>query len=75
MSLAQGPEACSSLLFPEQMGLRKANEMLIGGHRMPAEEALKVGFANAVFKDSTSVKAAALEKAKHIAAYDYETVV
>ena len=57
------------------MGLRKANEMLIGGYRMHAEEAVRVGFANAVFADSASVKAAALEKAKQIAGYDYETVV
>ena len=52
------------MLFPEQMGLRKANEMLVGGHRMSAEEAVRVGFVNAVFDGSDTVKAAALKTAK-----------
>ncbi|KAL6078968.1 Enoyl-CoA delta isomerase 2, mitochondrial [Balamuthia mandrillaris] len=51
MSLAQSPEGCSSLLFPECMGRLKANEMLLLGKKFSAEEALSANLLNAVYYD------------------------
>eukprot|EP01121_Diplochlamys_sp_Union-15-3_P002328 TRINITY_DN1202_c0_g5_i1.p1 TRINITY_DN1202_c0_g5~~TRINITY_DN1202_c0_g5_i1.p1 ORF type:complete len:260 (-),score=44.19 TRINITY_DN1202_c0_g5_i1:78-857(-) len=52
MTLAQCPEACSSLLFVQLMGLQKANEILLGGKKFNAREAETLGLVNAVFSDS-----------------------
>lgn len=49
MSLGQSPEACSSLLFPRIMGPAKANEVLLGGRKLTATEALDRGLVTRVF--------------------------
>jgi len=51
MQLAQSPEACSSLVFPESMGALKANEMLLLGKKFSAHEALKANLLNDVFSE------------------------
>ncbi|CAL8125615.1 unnamed protein product [Orchesella dallaii] len=43
------PEVCSSYLFPKIMGYSKANDVLLFGHRLTAEEAQTCGFITKVF--------------------------
>jgi peroxisomal 3,2-trans-enoyl-CoA isomerase len=43
-ALAQGPEGCSSYLFPKVMGKELAHKMLDQGYVMKADEAKKSGF-------------------------------
>jgi len=50
--LAQSPEACSSHLFPERMGHLKANEVLLLGKKLNAQEALRFGFLNDIYSDN-----------------------
>mmetsp|Transcript_7803 Transcript_7803/g.13088 ORF Transcript_7803/g.13088 Transcript_7803/m.13088 type:complete len:197 (+) Transcript_7803:121-711(+) len=45
---AQSPEGGSTLLFPQIMGTRVANEILLTDKRMTADMAVKHGFANGV---------------------------
>jgi len=52
MQLAQSPEGCSSLLFPESMGRLKANELLLLGKTFSATEALQATLLNAVFEET-----------------------
>ena len=42
------PEYCSSLVFPELMGQARANDMLLLGKRVLAEEALSLGLVSRV---------------------------
>jgi enoyl-CoA hydratase/carnithine racemase len=42
------PEAASSLLFPRRFGMAKAAEFLLLGDAFGAEEAVRLGLANAV---------------------------
>jgi peroxisomal 3,2-trans-enoyl-CoA isomerase len=50
MQLAQSPEGCSSLIFPETMGRLKANEMLLLGKKFNAKEALAANLLNDVLE-------------------------
>lgn len=75
MQLAQSPEACSSLLFPESMGALKANEMLLLGKKFSAREALKANLLNEVFTekgDQFTEKVFAI--ARQLASYPPEAV-
>ena len=47
--LAQGPECCSSYLFPKIMGAKIADEMLEGGKLLNAEEALSCGLIQHIY--------------------------
>jgi peroxisomal 3,2-trans-enoyl-CoA isomerase len=47
-SLGQSPEACSSYLFPRIMGPKVANEVLLFGRSLTADEAKSVGFVTDV---------------------------
>ena len=51
-SLGLSPEACSSITFPRSMGFTKANEMLILGKKLTAEEAQNLNLVTEVFEDS-----------------------
>eukprot|EP00347_Sterkiella_histriomuscorum_P017820 403347858 len=42
------PEGLSSIKFPELLGRRKANEMLLTDHKLKAQEALQYGFVNGI---------------------------
>ena len=48
IDLAVVPEAASSLLLPQQVGYRKAAELLMLGKPVKAEEALEIGFINSI---------------------------
>lgn len=43
------PEFCSSITFPQIMGLSMANNMLLFGHRLSADEALNCGLVSKLF--------------------------
>ncbi|CAH2091105.1 unnamed protein product [Euphydryas editha] len=43
-------EGCSSITFPKLMGERKALDMLIRNHKMPAKEALECGLISYLYK-------------------------
>lgn len=49
MSLGQSPEGCSSYTFPRMMGAARANEILMGGHKLTAREAYERGLVTRVF--------------------------
>ena len=46
------PEAASSLLLPAQVGMAVANDLLLTGRTMPADEALRVGLVARIFPDA-----------------------
>jgi len=50
--LGQTAEACSSETFPRAMGFLKANEILILGKKLTAQEALQFRMVNSVFPPS-----------------------
>lgn len=52
MTLGQSPEACSSYTFPKIMGYAKANEVLLGGKKLTAYEALERNLVTSVIPDA-----------------------
>jgi len=72
--LGQTPEACSSVLFPELMGKRKAQEMLILGKELVASE-LRGLLVTETFPDPNSAVNHALAVAKKLSADFPECVV
>ena len=48
MESFQSPEGTSTLLFPEQFGQKKSNELLLCDKILSAKEAVSSGFANAI---------------------------
>ena len=61
------PEAATSLILPRRIGLAKASEFLLLCESFGAEEALRLGLANAIVRADEVVKFA-LEKAERLAA-------
>jgi peroxisomal 3,2-trans-enoyl-CoA isomerase len=53
MQLGFCAEGCSSLLFPQIMGVSKANEMLLMGRKLTASDAERVGFVAQVFPQAS----------------------
>ncbi|CAM9301813.1 unnamed protein product [Ectocarpus fasciculatus] len=51
--LAIVPEFCSSLTFPETLGLARANDMLVMGRKLSAQEALSSGMVSTVVTADT----------------------
>lgn len=49
--IAQAPEGCSSVLFPEIFGAHQSREILLKSQSFDANLALKAGFVNQVFTD------------------------
>lgn len=49
--IALVPEFCSSVLFPERMGLTNANEMLLMGRQIDAEQALRYNIISRIIRD------------------------
>lgn len=60
------PEAASSLLLPRRIGMAKAAEFLLLGESFGADEALRLGLANAIIP-GPKLHAAAMEKAAKLA--------
>ncbi|XP_063779149.1 chromodomain Y-like protein isoform X1 [Pseudophryne corroboree] len=52
-TFGQSPDGCSSLLFPKIMGLASANEMLLSGRKLTAQEACAKGLVSQVFWPGT----------------------
>jgi enoyl-CoA hydratase/carnithine racemase len=61
------PEAASSLLFPRRIGVAKAAEFLLLGEAFGAEEAVRLGLANAVVP-ACDLRGFAIERAGQLAA-------
>jgi len=61
------PEAASSLLLPHRVGLAKASELLLLAEPFGAEEAVRLGLANAIVA-AEDLKSFAIERAGRIAA-------
>ncbi|KAA3620135.1 MAG: enoyl-CoA hydratase [Calditrichaeota bacterium] len=66
INLGLCPEAASSLLLPQTVGLRRATEMLMLGESIDAHTAQKIGIINAVCQDSETENIA-METAKKLA--------
>ncbi|KAG5851086.1 hypothetical protein ANANG_G00089280 [Anguilla anguilla] len=52
-TFGQTPDACSSLTFPRVMGVASANEMLLSGRKLTAQEACAKGLVSQVFWPGT----------------------
>ncbi|XP_041101092.1 chromodomain Y-like protein isoform X2 [Polyodon spathula] len=52
-TFGQTPDGCSSLTFPRIMGLASANEMLLSGRKLTAQEACAKGLVSQVFWPGT----------------------
>jgi enoyl-CoA hydratase/carnithine racemase len=61
------PEAASSLLLPQRIGLAKASELLLLGAPLTGEEAVRVGLANGL-ETPESLLPAGLARAEALAA-------
>ncbi|XP_074248473.1 chromodomain Y-like protein [Saimiri boliviensis] len=79
----QSPDGCSTITFPKIMGRAAANEMLINGRKMNAQEACAKGLVSQVFwpetftqevmvriKELTSCNSFALENSKALVRYN-----
>ena len=78
MDSFQSPEGCSTMLFPDQMGRRKAAEMLMLDHILTAEEAVQCGYVNSIIRDLPKGDNIAFEKIpaiKKLLDTDYKTLV
>ncbi|KAK2822947.1 hypothetical protein Q5P01_023012 [Channa striata] len=53
MSYGQTPDACSSFTFPRIMGLASANELLLSGRKLTAQEACSKGLVSQVLWPGT----------------------
>ncbi|KAM9844870.1 chromodomain Y-like protein [Aulostomus maculatus] len=53
MSYGQTPDACSSFTFPHIMGLAAANELLLSGRKLTAQEACSKGLVSQVLWPGT----------------------
>lgn len=73
VSLGLVPEAASSLLLPERVGLAVASEMLLLGASLGAERAAQLGLVNAVVP-ATKVIIHAKQQAKTLAAQPKEAL-
>lgn len=51
MGTYQSPEGLSTLLFPQQLGSKRANEILFLDRPLTASEAVSCGFANGIIDD------------------------
>jgi peroxisomal 3,2-trans-enoyl-CoA isomerase len=78
--LGQSPEGVSSLLFPTLMGLSKANEVLMTGKRLTAEEAERRNLvaeviAEEIFRDEVRRRVQRLAKLPPAALIDIKRVI
>ena len=73
VALGLVPEAASSLLLPAQVGLHRANEILLLGESFDAAEALHMGLVNALFEDA-DLEQEVMIRARKICNADKEAV-
>jgi len=74
MELGFCAEGCSSVLFPEIMGVSKANEMLLMGKQFSATEAAQCGLVSAIFPQS-QFRAEVLQRAEKMASLPARALV
>jgi len=74
MALGQGPEGCSSYTFPKMMGNARANEMLLLGRKLRAQEAYERGLVTDVVPEHEFQKTVA-EKVKYLSSFPQKSVV
>ena len=68
------PEAASTLLLPQRVGLAKASELLMLGEPFDAAEALRLGLVSAIVPAESLVEHA-LERARKLAAKPREAIM
>lgn len=68
-SYGQTPDACSSFTFPRIMGLASANELLLGGRKLTAQEACLKGLVSQVLWPGTFTQEVLL-RVKELVAVD-----
>jgi len=66
MTLGQSAEGCSSYLFPKIMGYAKANDVLLGGRKLTAQEAFDRGLLTDIYPHD-EFRARVNEKVKYLA--------
>ncbi|KAK2081794.1 Testis-specific chromodomain protein Y 1 [Saguinus oedipus] len=69
MTFGQSPDGCATLTFPRIMGEALANEMLIGGRKLTAQEAYAKGLVSQVFLTSTFTQDVMIQ-IKRLASYN-----
>ncbi|XP_042124683.1 uncharacterized protein LOC121825630 [Peromyscus maniculatus bairdii] len=85
-TFGQSPDGCSSFTFPKIMGEASANEMLLSGRKLTAQEACKKGLVSQVFwpqtftqevmiriKELASCNAVVLEETKALLRFNTKT--
>ncbi|OBS58188.1 hypothetical protein A6R68_10682 [Neotoma lepida] len=85
-TFGQSPDGCSSFTFPKMMGEVFANEMLLSGQKLSAQEACKKGLVSQVFwpqtftqevmirvKELASCNAVVLEESKGLLRFNIKT--
>ena len=78
MSSFQSPEGGSTYLFPKQIGIRKANEVLLLDRPLTAKEAVQCGYANGIIEGLDETDWPDINKIPTITkllATDYKTLV
>lgn len=78
MASGQSPEGGSTYLLPQQLGRRKAAEVLMLDRPMSAQEAVQLGYANEIIEGLDNVDWPNLDKIPAIGkllATDYKTLV
>ncbi|KAI8073810.1 ClpP/crotonase-like domain-containing protein [Gongronella butleri] len=73
MKLGFCAEGCSSYTFPRLLGVSRANEMLLMGRTIPAQEMVQCGFVSRLFSKDT-LRSEALLLATQAAAFSPEAV-
>ncbi|TNM97634.1 hypothetical protein fugu_013880 [Takifugu bimaculatus] len=69
MAYGQTPDACSSVTFPRIMGVASANELLLSGRKLTAQEACSKGLVSQVLWPGTFTQEVTL-RIKELAAVD-----
>lgn len=73
MFCGQTPDGCSSFTFPRIMGLASANELLLGGRRLTAQEACSKGLVSQVLWPGTFTQEVML-RVKELVAVDSQVL-
>ncbi|KAM6918643.1 chromodomain Y-like protein [Xenentodon cancila] len=73
-SCGQTPDACSSFTFPRIMGLASANELLLSGRKLTAQEACSKGLVSQVLWPGTFTQEV-MQRIKELVAVDPQVLL